>query len=37
LLWAPLGAEVLACLLESEPLPLPRDFTGAISPKRFLS
>ncbi|MEP7067774.1 MAG: bifunctional tRNA (5-methylaminomethyl-2-thiouridine)(34)-methyltransferase MnmD/FAD-dependent 5-carboxymethylaminomethyl-2-thiouridine(34) oxidoreductase MnmC [Usitatibacter sp.] len=37
LLWAPLGAELLACQLEGEPLPLARDMAGAISPKRFLS
>jgi tRNA 5-methylaminomethyl-2-thiouridine biosynthesis bifunctional protein len=37
LLWAPLGAERLACALEGEPSPLPRDFGGAISPRRFLS
>jgi tRNA 5-methylaminomethyl-2-thiouridine biosynthesis bifunctional protein len=37
LLWAPLGAELLACQLEGEPLPLPRDLGGAISPRRFLS
>jgi tRNA 5-methylaminomethyl-2-thiouridine biosynthesis bifunctional protein len=37
LLWAPLGAELLACQLEGEPLPLPRDLAGAVSPKRFLS
>jgi tRNA 5-methylaminomethyl-2-thiouridine biosynthesis bifunctional protein len=37
LLWAPLGAELLACQLEGETLPLPRDLAGAISPKRFLS
>jgi tRNA 5-methylaminomethyl-2-thiouridine biosynthesis bifunctional protein len=37
LLWAPLGAERLACALEAEPSPLPRDFGGAISPRRFLS
>jgi tRNA 5-methylaminomethyl-2-thiouridine biosynthesis bifunctional protein len=37
LLWAPLGAEELACILEGEPLPLPRDLGGAISPRRFLS
>ena len=35
LLWAPLGAELLACLLAGEPLPLPRPFSGAISPLRF--
>jgi tRNA 5-methylaminomethyl-2-thiouridine biosynthesis bifunctional protein len=37
LLWAPLGAELLACRLEGEPLPLGRDHAGAISPLRFLS
>lgn len=37
LLWSPLGAEVIASLLEDEPSPLPRDLRGAISPKRFLS
>jgi len=37
LLWAPLGAELLACELEGEPCPLPRDLAGAISPQRFLS
>jgi tRNA 5-methylaminomethyl-2-thiouridine biosynthesis bifunctional protein len=37
LLWAPLGAELLACRLEGEPLPLARDHAGAISPLRFLS
>lgn len=37
LLWAPLGAELVASELEGEPLPLPRDFAGAISPQRFLS
>jgi tRNA 5-methylaminomethyl-2-thiouridine biosynthesis bifunctional protein len=37
LLWAPLGAELLACQLEAEPLPLSRDLAGAISPRRFLS
>ena len=37
LLWAPLGAELLACALEGEPCPLPRDLAGAISPLRFLS
>ena len=37
LLWAPLGAELLACQLAGEPLPLPRDLAGAISPRRFLS
>jgi tRNA 5-methylaminomethyl-2-thiouridine biosynthesis bifunctional protein len=37
LLWAPLGAELLACQLSGEPLPLSRDMAGAISPRRFLS
>jgi tRNA 5-methylaminomethyl-2-thiouridine biosynthesis bifunctional protein len=37
LLWAPLGAELLACELEGEPCPLPRDLAGAILPRRFLS
>ena len=37
LLWAPLGAELLASQLEGEPLPLSRDLAGAISPLRFLS
>jgi tRNA 5-methylaminomethyl-2-thiouridine biosynthesis bifunctional protein len=37
LLWAPLGAELIASQLEGEPLPLPRDLAGAISPRRFLS
>jgi tRNA 5-methylaminomethyl-2-thiouridine biosynthesis bifunctional protein len=37
LLWAPLGAELLASRLDGEPLPLSRDLAGALSPKRFLS
>jgi tRNA 5-methylaminomethyl-2-thiouridine biosynthesis bifunctional protein len=37
LLWGPLGAELLACQLTNDPLPLPRDLAGAISPRRFLS
>lgn len=37
LLWAPLGAELLACRLEGEPPPLPRELAGAVSPRRFLS
>jgi tRNA 5-methylaminomethyl-2-thiouridine biosynthesis bifunctional protein len=37
LLWGPLGAELLASALCGEPLPLPRDFAGALSPRRFLS
>jgi tRNA 5-methylaminomethyl-2-thiouridine biosynthesis bifunctional protein len=37
LLWAPLGAELLASTLSGEPSPLPRDLAAAISPRRFLS
>jgi tRNA 5-methylaminomethyl-2-thiouridine biosynthesis bifunctional protein len=37
LLWAPLGAELLACQLEGEPSPLPANLAGAVSPRRFLS
>lgn len=37
LLWAPLGAELLACQLAGEPLPLPASLAGAVSPRRFLS
>jgi tRNA 5-methylaminomethyl-2-thiouridine biosynthesis bifunctional protein len=37
LLWGPLGAELLACQLEGEPLPLPAALAGAVSPRRFLS
>jgi tRNA 5-methylaminomethyl-2-thiouridine biosynthesis bifunctional protein len=37
LLWAPIGAELVASILCKEPLPLPRDYAGAISPLRFLS
>jgi tRNA 5-methylaminomethyl-2-thiouridine biosynthesis bifunctional protein len=37
LLWAPIGAEIIASRLEGEPSPLPRDLAGAISPRRFLS
>ena len=37
LLWAPLGAELVASEAEGEPLPLGRDHAGAISPRRFLS
>ncbi len=35
LLWAPLGAELIACALSGEPLPWPRELAGAISPRRF--
>lgn len=37
LLWAPLGAELLASALEDDPWPLLRDPAGAISPRRFQS
>ena len=37
LLWAPLAAELLACQLEGEPLPLPAVLAAAVSPRRFLS
>jgi tRNA 5-methylaminomethyl-2-thiouridine biosynthesis bifunctional protein len=35
LLWAALGAELLASLLSREPIPLPRTFAAAVSPLRF--
>lgn len=35
LLWAPLGAELIASALEGEPLPLPRHLADAFSPRRF--
>jgi tRNA 5-methylaminomethyl-2-thiouridine biosynthesis bifunctional protein len=37
LLWAPIGAELIASALEGEPVPLPRNLAGAMSPRRFLS
>jgi tRNA 5-methylaminomethyl-2-thiouridine biosynthesis bifunctional protein len=37
LLWAPLAAELIASEMCGEPLPMPRDYAGAISPRRFLS
>ena len=37
LLWAPLGAELIASAVAGEPSPLLRDQAGAISPRRFLS
>jgi tRNA 5-methylaminomethyl-2-thiouridine biosynthesis bifunctional protein len=36
LVWAPLAAELLACQLEGEPLPLPGDLVDAVDPARFL-
>jgi len=35
LLWAPLGAELIASALEGEPLPLPTSLVDAFSPRRF--
>lgn len=35
LLWAPLGAELIASALEGEPLPLPSNLVDAFSPRRF--
>jgi tRNA 5-methylaminomethyl-2-thiouridine biosynthesis bifunctional protein len=35
LLWAPLGAELIAAQLEGEALPVEREFAGAVSPLRF--
>ena len=34
--WAPLAAELLACQLEGEPLPLERQLAEALDPARFL-
>ena len=36
LLWAPLGAELLAARLTEEPLPLERELAAAVDPARFL-
>ena len=36
LLWAGLGAELLASLLEGEPLPVERRLADALDPGRFL-
>jgi tRNA 5-methylaminomethyl-2-thiouridine biosynthesis bifunctional protein len=35
LIWAPLMAELLAAMLEREPLPLPRELVAAVDPGRF--
>ena len=35
LLWASLGGELLACLLEGEPLPVERKLAAAVDPGRF--
>lgn len=37
LLWAPLGAELIASHVAGDPTPLPRTLAGAISPSRFRS
>jgi tRNA 5-methylaminomethyl-2-thiouridine biosynthesis bifunctional protein len=36
LVWAALAAELLACEISGEPLPLPRDLVAALDPARFL-
>ncbi len=36
LIWAPLAAELLACQLEGEPLPVEAQLAAAIDPARFL-
>ncbi|WEF32636.1 FAD-dependent 5-carboxymethylaminomethyl-2-thiouridine(34) oxidoreductase MnmC [Pseudoduganella chitinolytica] len=36
LIWAPLAAELLACMLEDEPLPLEAGLAAALDPARFL-
>jgi tRNA 5-methylaminomethyl-2-thiouridine biosynthesis bifunctional protein len=35
LLWAPLGAELIAAQLNGEPLPIERELVAALSPLRF--
>ncbi|MBN8474368.1 bifunctional tRNA (5-methylaminomethyl-2-thiouridine)(34)-methyltransferase MnmD/FAD-dependent 5-carboxymethylaminomethyl-2-thiouridine(34) oxidoreductase MnmC [Sulfuritalea sp.] len=35
MVWAPLGAELLACQLDGEPLPIERDLVRAVDPARF--
>jgi tRNA 5-methylaminomethyl-2-thiouridine biosynthesis bifunctional protein len=36
LIWAPLAAEILACQLEDEPLPIEATLAAALDPGRFL-
>jgi tRNA 5-methylaminomethyl-2-thiouridine biosynthesis bifunctional protein len=36
LIWAPLAAEILACQLEDEPLPVEATLAAALDPGRFL-
>ncbi len=36
LIWAPLAAELLACQLDNEPLPLEAELASALDPARFL-
>lgn len=35
LIWAPLAAEIVACVLEGEPAPLGKDLLGLLDPARF--
>ncbi len=35
MVWAPLAAELLACQLDGEPLPIERDLVRAVDPARF--
>lgn len=37
LVWAALAAELVACEISGEPLPLPRDLVAALDPARFLT
>jgi tRNA 5-methylaminomethyl-2-thiouridine biosynthesis bifunctional protein len=37
IVWSALGAELLACLITGEPLPVESDLVAAISPTRFLN
>jgi tRNA 5-methylaminomethyl-2-thiouridine biosynthesis bifunctional protein len=35
LLWASLAGEIIACMLEGEPLPVERKLAAAVDPERF--
>jgi tRNA 5-methylaminomethyl-2-thiouridine biosynthesis bifunctional protein len=35
MVWAPLGAELIAASIEGEPLPVSRDLVAAVTPARF--
>ena len=35
MVWAPLAAELLACQLDDDPLPIERDLVQAVDPARF--